>query len=284
MARQLDSDGTGSPLATALRHAKLLSATTLLGIAAGGAAGYALPVSYSAETRVAVGAGSDSAYAIAGYPVAARELAQNYSRWVQNNAVDGTWAPEGVNSVSATPIPESGVIRVEASSPDEAKAVAGADAVAQELLGAAKTVGAQRDAAAALQEYQKLATGVAEAQTAVSLAESAFGRSSTGANARELAAARGALAEAQLIQGAQGDRYRRLVGDPVAVSQLTQISPAASTGDNRNSNIAFGAAAGGGLGLILAFCLAAVGDLRSGRSGRHSRAAAERDASPAAES
>lgn len=275
MARQLDSDGTGSPLATAVRHAKPIAAVTLLGVVAGGAAGFALPVSYGAETRLAVGAGSDSAYAIAGFPIAARELAQNYSRWVQNNATDGTWSPEGVTSVSATPIPESGVIRVETRADDEATAVAGADAVAEALLKAADEVGAQRDAAAALSEYQKLTAGVTAAQAEVSLAESAFGRSSTTANARALANARAALSEAQLLQGAQGDRYRRLIGDPVAVSQLAHISPAAGTGEDRSSNILLGTTAGGGLGLILAFCVAALRDFRPGRASGRSKASTE---------
>ena len=265
MARQLDSDGAGSPLATALRHAKSITALTLLGAALGGAGGFLLPVSYGAETRLAVGAGSDSAYAIAGYPIAARELAQNYSRWVQNNATDGTWSPQGVTSVGATPIPESGVIRIETRADDEPAAVAGADAVADELLGAADRIGTQRDAEAALAEFQELATDVAAAQARVSLAESAFGRSPTQANANALATARTALAEAQLVQGAQGDRYRRLVGDPVAVSQLTRISPAAPKGDDRASNIMLGATAGGGVGLIAAFCIAAVRDLRRSR-------------------
>lgn len=281
MARQLDSDGTGSPLATAARHWKSMVAGTLVGGLLGAGAGFLLPVEHTAEARLAVAAGNDSAFAVAGFPVAVRDLAQNYARWVQNNTTDGEWAQPNATSVSATPIPESGVIRVEATSPDADDAVAAADNVAQKLQDEVDQVTAGAQPEAALQEYRKLAPQVSAAWAAVSVAESAFGRSPSAANAAALAEARAGLAEAQLIQDAQGDRYRRLVADPVSVSQLTEIAPAAPAGNDRSSNIAFGGALGGGIGLLLTFLLAALRDWRGrGRREESATATVTRDERP----
>lgn len=263
MSRQLDSDGTASPIATAAHHWKTLAAGTVIGGLLGAGIGLAMPVTHTAEARLAVAAGSDSAFAIAGFPLAARDLAQNYARWVQNNTSDGNWAQPDTTSITATPIPESGVIRIETESPDPQAAVAAADNVSEQLKAQVDGVTATAQPEAALQEYRELAPQVAEAWAQVSVAESAFADSASAANAQALAQARAALAEAQLIQDAQGDRYRRLVSDPVSVSQLTVIAPAAATGDDRSSNIMFGVTAGAGLGLLIAFLVAALRDWRN---------------------
>lgn len=269
MAQQLDSDGTSSPLASAARHWKLLAGATVLGAVVGGGVGLALPVQYTAETRLAVGAGNDSAYAVAGYPLAARDLAQNYARWVTTGAADGSWNQPDVTEIAANPIPESGVIRLEATSPDENAAVAGAAAVSEQLQQTVDEVMASAQPDTALQEFRKLSPQVIRAQSAVSAAENRFGRSPTAANADALAEARAVLAEAELIQGAQGDRYRRMVSDPVSVSQLTEIAPAASMGSNRDTNIQVGAAGGAGIGLIGAFIAGALRDFRGRRTRRN---------------
>ncbi|STD04889.1 Capsular polysaccharide biosynthesis protein [Dermatophilus congolensis] len=272
MAQQLDSDGTGSPLATAVRHWKLLVAATLVGGVAGGAVGAVMPGEYTAETRLAVAAGSDNAYAIAGFPVAARDLASNYARFVTNGASDGSWSQPGVSKITATPIPESGVIRVSATSRDEKAAMQGAEAVAKKLLSTVDAAMSTQKPQAALQEYRKLAPQVSKAWAQVSVAESTFGKKPNAENAQALAQARAVLAEAQLIQNAQGDKYRQRVAEPSPVSQLQVIAAPSSLGTNSSSKVAFGAAAGAGVGLIVAFGVVAVRDLRgvrSRRSGRH---------------
>lgn len=265
MSIQLDSDGTGSPIASAIAHWRLLVAGTALGALVGGAAGFLIPTTYSAEARLAVGAGNSSAYAIAGYPTAARELAQNYSRWVQNNAADGTWSHPGVSNVAVTPIPDSGVIRIETKAADSPTAVQGAAHIADQLLATVGDVEKSQNAEAALAEYRKLTPAVATAQAEASMAESTFGRTPTPTNARAVAAARSKLSETILIRDAAGDRYRRLAADPSSVSQLTTISHAAETGDDGAANVGVGVGAGAGLGLLVAFVTGALNDARRGR-------------------
>ena len=106
----------GSALRSLRRYWIAAVLLTLLTSAAGVSIALNRPPTYTAEARLAVGPDSNSAYSIAGFPTAARDLAANYARWVQNNATSGTWAPEGVSSVTASPIPESGVIRIETQS------------------------------------------------------------------------------------------------------------------------------------------------------------------------
>ncbi|WP_313021416.1 hypothetical protein [Mobilicoccus sp.] len=266
---RLDAPG---PLTSALHRWRLTVSLALVGLLLGLGAAWLAPVGYRAEARLAVAPDSDNAYAIAGFPLASRDLAANYARWVQNNATSGEWATPGVTSLEATPVPETAVIRIETQSPDQAAAVAGAQKVADHLVAVAKETQGQRDPQKAYASFQELAPKVAAAQAAVSEAESAYGRvRGSGSDAtvakatRELNDARTKLAELQLIQEGNGELYKRLYADTMGISQLKVISPAAATGDGVTSRLQRWGLLGLGAGLALGVALASLRDRRARR-------------------
>lgn len=260
MSARSEYDAPVGPLTSVLRHPFLVGTCLVLGLLLGLGAAWMLPKTYTAETRVAVVPANNNAYTIAGYPVGARELAADYSRWVQNRATDGSWAPDGVTGVSASPIPDSAVIRIETEGTDQDSATKGATQVGETLMRTVKDAGAQHDPQSAYKEYQAWTPKTAEARAAVADAERAYGRA-TGEAARDtagdaLAKAQAALAEAQLQQDAAGDLYRKLFVDAAGNSTLEVVAPAAGHGDPlRGAMMRYGLVglgAGGLLGLLLA--------------------------------
>ncbi|WP_432558156.1 hypothetical protein [Granulicoccus sp. GXG6511] len=122
-----------APLAVARKHWVRTTIITLVGGLLGGLIGLVLPPSYTAETRVAVGAGDLTSAAIAGFPTAADNLASNYARYVNNTGVAANTVAPGV-TLKASQIPDSNVIRIEAESRDSEEAKAGATAAANDLI------------------------------------------------------------------------------------------------------------------------------------------------------
>ncbi|HYO19671.1 MAG TPA: hypothetical protein VES02_13515 [Dermatophilaceae bacterium] len=230
------------------RYWKTSLALSLAGLLAGLAVAFNTPISYRAEARLAVGPVSNSAYVIAGYPLAARDLAANYSRWVENNGHDGTWTAPGVTSITASPIPDSGVIRLEAEGRTAEQAVAGAQAAADRLVTLVGNEQDKVDPRLAYAQYVKLAPKVAGAQAAVENARSD----------RERIRSRVTLASLQLQRDAYAERYRRQFSDPQNVSRLKPISPAASVGDDRTANLIRFGLLGLGTGLFLALLTASA--------------------------
>ncbi len=263
MSARTEPGAPVGPLTSVLRHPVLVSLCLLLGLLLGLGTAWMMPRTFMAETRVAVVPSNNNAYTIAGYPVGARELAADYARWVQNRAKDGSWAPEGVTGVTASPIPDSAVIRIETEGTTQAAATTGAEQIADTLMHTVEQAGGQHDPENAYKEFQALTPKTAEARSAVQEAERAYG-SATGTAAKEaaskaLAKAQTALAEAQLKQDAAGDLYRRLFVDTAGNSTLDIVAPASGQGDPlRSAMMRFGLVglgAGGLLGLLLAVLL-----------------------------
>ncbi|MFT3944486.1 MAG: hypothetical protein QM705_11805 [Ancrocorticia sp.] len=128
------------PLTAWRRHWVAGTIAALVGAMLGVAASFALPVSYTAEARVAVGSGDLTSGAVAGFPLAASGLASNYARYVNDRGVAQINVPEGV-TLSGSQIPESNVVRIEAVSADSAEATKAANAAAEELVNLVNTGG-----------------------------------------------------------------------------------------------------------------------------------------------
>lgn len=256
-----------TPTRAMARHWLLTTLLAVLGLVAGVALALALPRTYTAEARLAVAPERNSAYTISGFPLAATELAANYARWVQNNASSGTWHPEGVTSVQASPIPDTAIVRIEVTAPDEQKAVAGADAVAAQLEKVVGEAQGQNNPENAYKEFQKRAAEVAAAHSDVTAAESAYnralvGQGSTAETKRTLDAAVAKESQLQLRQDGDGDLYRRLYSDPQGISLLRRVGEASSLGSNVKANVQRGGVAGLALGLVLALPLSMLVERR----------------------
>lgn len=257
-------DTAPGPLTSLARHWLLTLVLAALGLGLGLSVAVLTPVTYTASARLAVAPNTNNAYTIPGFPQAARDLAADYARWVQNNATDATWRPAGVTAVSSSPIPESGVILIETQAGDAQAAVTGAQQVADRLAAVVNEAQTSRDPRRAYTNFANMAPKVAAAEAKVSDAESSLGRlMGSRASASSQKAARDALVKArtelsliQLQQSANSELYRRLYADTTGISQLKVIAPAAEAGDDRRSLLQrwglLGLAGGLGLALVVA--------------------------------
>lgn len=137
--------------------------SVLLGAVAGAAIGlWALGSGVTAESRLVVGDQSVRAQSVPGYALATQQLAATYSR-----LIGAAGSQEGV---TASPIPDSAIIRVQAQGVDEASAVRAADDAAQRLITTANAARAQQEDQAAqdayLQAREQLRTAQARATAA----------------------------------------------------------------------------------------------------------------------
>ncbi len=260
-------------MTSVLRHPFLVALCLALGLALGVGTALAMPATHTAEARVAVVPADSNAYTVAGYPVGAQSLAADYARWVQNRATDGSWAPAGTSKVSASPIPDSAVIRIEVESQDRDAAVAGAEQVANTLISTVAGARSGHDPESAYKEFQSIAPKVAAARGDVSEAERVYALA-RGADARERASealqkAQVALAELQLKQDAAGELYRKLFVDVAGNSTLKVVAPPAVQGDAARSGLIRYGIVGLGAGALLGLLLAVLVDRR--RAGRARR-------------
>lgn len=261
-----------TPTRAVARHWLLTAVLGLIGLVLGAAVAIAVPQSYTAEARLAVAPERNSAYTIAGFPLAATELAANYARWVQNNTASGQWRPEGVTDVQASPVPDTAVVRVEVEAPDEQAAVNGANSVAQRLERVVGEAQSANDPENAYKAFQDRAAEVADATSEVSAAEAAYGRALAGGSTARTETAKAALDEAnaklstlKLRQDGDGDLYRRLYADPQGNTTLRVLGEASSMGSDRTSNLQRGAVLGLAVGLILAVPLSMLAERRRRR-------------------
>ena len=241
---------------------------------AGAGVGVTQPPLITAETRLAVGPGPLSTGEVTAFPQAARTLAQEYSRWVANAAADGTLSGSGA-SVTASPIPESGVIRIEAQSRNEDTARRAAEESATKLLDAVSNSKKDENPSTAFQQYSDLAKPAAQAELALTQAQAAYsqlvGAKATDAEiqaaGQAVVAARVAAGKAALERDAAGAVYSRLRGQASSASELKRIGDGAATvtGDTRKATAQRYGVAGFGLGSVLALLLATRAERRARR-------------------
>lgn len=249
----------------ALRRRWWLAAVlpVLLG-ALGYFAGLSKAPTYTAEARVAVGAGSLTSGAIAGFPEAAGTLAANYARYVNSTGVTTSdFSTEGV-TLSASPIPESYVIVLEAQGADQATVVKAAQKAADQLVKVVNSGKGQSDADGTLAQYKKLSSQWAAAQAKVDAAQSAVGRLNGKAGE---AAARATLAKAQaeaadfkVQMDAVGQKYSQQISQSSTDADLTVVRKAEVTKSTKSGTaqqyLLAGVVAGGLLALAIAWLLA----------------------------
>lgn len=273
---------TPAPLHSLRRHWRLAVLLSIVGLAAGLALAYARPPHYTAEVRLAVDVGDPSAYAIAGFPLASRELAVDYARWVENGVADGSLTDGQSVSITASPVPDTGVVRIEGTSVSQQAALAGARTVGESLLARVNGAYEAQGPQLAMRKYTEAAPVLAAAQARTEAAEAAYQRAlATGtaatraATRRVLIEARTAEATAQLERDAQAERYRRLYSQPESVRGLRLVAGPTVTGDDGVAAYQRFGVLGLGVGLALALVLAVLLDRRGARR------AARRDAETA---
>ena len=254
------------PLESWRRHWIVGTVIALIATGLGAAAAFALPVTYTAEARVAVGSGDLTSSAIAGFPLAASQLASNYARYVNDRGVASTDVPDGVD-LAASQIPESNVIRIEATSADPEAARSAANGAADQLISVVNDNGTvPKDEV--FDQFTKAAADKAAADTALAAAQHTLDNllAKPDASKAKLKAARADVtdaaakaAKAGLQSQALQQRYTSLVANPSTSATLKLIRTADEISSNRTSLLArlglLGLVVGGAVGLVVAVLL-----------------------------
>lgn len=263
------SSPQGSPLASLARHWVTAAVIMLLGALAGAGAGWVLPATYRAEERIAVVPASTSAYALQGYPLGASSLAADYARWVNMSAA----TDNGEATVSASPVPDTAVIRVQASAPSAEEALAAASAGSLKLRTAVDEAVSARSPEVALASVREMQPKVAQAQVVVDEASERY-NSAIGARAgaatvntlqEALVKARIELSELQLQLNARNDLYRSVYASTQGNSKLEVTSAATDLGSNRTALMARYGLLGLGVGYVVAQLLVVARDRKRSR-------------------
>ncbi len=257
-----------APVLTTLRTHPVLTTASVLGtVALAVLVAWVQPVTHTAEARLAVAGGDLAAQAVPGYALASQELAANYARYVNNSDDQGSLEEEigadagSISSVTASPVPESNVVRIVVDAADPATATAAARRLAETLIARVAAASTEEEAATVLEEFTAISTAVAEAEQDAARAQAEVGAAAAGApgdvEALRAAAARAAadLSVLRVQQEALGQRYRTLV-DTISSVDLTVVEPAEITGDDRAARAQRYALAGVLAGLLAAYALA----------------------------
>lgn len=242
----------------------LITTCLLLGALLGTATGFSLPQTFTAENRLAVGTGSVSDLNIPGFPTASAAIASNYARWI-DNAATADIAADGVIDVTASPFPDSNVLRLEITASSRGKALSEADRLGDDLVSEVKRVNGGNDPDDLLDEVADRSDAVAQTQLDVDRARAGLQQAQEAPvpDDRIIAERRRAFVRAnrlnitaQLVVDGLQDRYRRLVANRSSeadVTVLTEKSYISRT--SRNEAMQRYALLGMGIGGLMALVL-----------------------------
>jgi len=257
------------PLAAARRYWPVVALVALLFTAAGVYAADRRPPVYTAEARLAVGRVDISAPgALSSFALATQALASQYSRSIDAEGVTGRVAPrlhltplQVSQRISASPIPQSPIMRVFARGADAPHAVALANASSDALV--AYTTALNRsnpDSPRLLQRFRSASTDVLKARSRLDAARRRHANGPTDATRASVLSARVDLSVAQLRAETARVAYDTSTRSQAATSLVQVLQRAsAATSDRRRFMQFFGFAgllAGLAVGVALATLLA----------------------------
>jgi len=231
---------------------------------------------YTAEARLIVGQTNVPSRAVPGFTAATQTLASIYARVVDTNAVaepaatavGGTTAAARA-ALSASPIPDSSIVRIEASSADERRATRLAAAAASALRDyVTKLDRADPYATQLYRDYQlavaQLATAQVRESSITQQVNALIGRTGGGPAVdtpeaavlvdlqTALVAAKTATFEAQLKADSLKTSFVQATQSRGETADITVIAPAASQGSNRRSTLQLAAILGIVAGIVCA--------------------------------
>jgi uncharacterized protein involved in exopolysaccharide biosynthesis len=260
------------PIAAIFARPLLFLPVMLAGLCIALAIAVSQPKTYKAEARLVFGSVDVDTNAVGGYTTASQQLAGVYARFVTAtdslqtiSAKVGKPVSEIENHVSASPIPNSPIIRVWGTASSESDAVALAGAAADSLTAYVNHLNSSdAQASSYLKAYQDAAAQLATAQANVATVQGQLD-TLTKANAPaadiaakqgELAVAQSAQSEAQLKTTALETLYTDALKTGATGNQLRMFSQAAaeSTGHLKDLAVASfaGIVIGGLVGALLA--------------------------------
>ncbi len=250
-------------------------------VAAAAATAVVRSPTYTAVTRLAVGRiDITSPGALSGYAVATQALANGYSRTVTAQAVakpvaakTGLPVAEVQGSVTATPIAESPVFRVEATASTEKLAITLANESSHSLIRYAARLNQNNPDSTRLLDQFKTASVVTKLakQELHSAVEDAGEEPTTSAEVG-VARAQSGYDAAKLRVGALEKAYTASVQGQVATQLVQVISPATTAASDRSSVLLIRVFVGIVIGLLLGGALAYLRESRRVRRVRRAPA------------
>jgi hypothetical protein len=223
----------------------------VVGVVAGVAYGVYRDEEYTAEATLSVGRVDVATQAIPGFAVAARLLADTYSRAIVADGVvsevakrTGLSKDEVVDSLSATPIPETATIHVNTEADAEGKAIREANAAAFALVEYVRRLNKNSPGT------RRLLRDYNDAARAFSAAKDRVRRLGPTADRQA------AVLEEKLKLKAAGGLYARDLAGQSSPNTLQLLAKAARAEDDRDSTIQQAAFAGGVAGLMIGALLA----------------------------
>ena len=234
------------------------------------------PPIYQAEARLAVGQGQMTALNIPGFPSASEEMASNYARWVTHQGVQGQGIPDGVLSLEASPIVESNVLRIEATSLDPETAESAVAKATKQLKDAVNAVREENNPANLVAQYQDGVRGVLEARERVDRRTLAYQEARDGGKTKtaarrfdELVEAQRKLAGLEMVQDGKRDRYRNLQATRSTEAELVDVHAAQIESNDRMAVVQRNAFLALIIGLLLGAGIVRVRETRSNKKARN---------------
>jgi hypothetical protein len=264
------------PLESALRHPILVLLPLLLAVGAAVAVGLQRDPVYTAEARINVGRVDVPAYTLQGVTIGNSTLAASYARAIVAPDVITAAARKAqiplqaaATGLSASPIPKSTLIGVDADTSTEGASVALANAGAAELIDYVTKLNLSQQSDLSLKRFRAAS---ARAQRALIRVQSltAQGAVQRKALRQRLVKARTRLATAQVATGAIQAEMVRNAQAPDSKGLLQLIVPATRATSDRDDVLGeitiIGAVSGLVIGLALALLRANWGYLRRSRA------------------
>jgi capsular polysaccharide biosynthesis protein len=268
-----------SPGRSARNHWQLITVFALLGVLLGAAFAFVRSPTYTAEERLVVGktAQLSNLASVPGLDVAGESLASSYSRLVNTDEVQAATAKKlgGVldGSISASPIPDSAIVRLDATAPSQEHALAVAKAASAALVDAVEKLNRQQNQSAEdiLDKFNAANAIVIASQDQLNRLQANIGNQTTQAGIDQVQAAINAEQAkhdtAKVQADALHDAYSGVYQPTEINSQI--IQPAGgptATGSNRRSTLEAGVLIGLVVGGLLGLGLAVWIDLRARRA------------------
>jgi uncharacterized protein involved in exopolysaccharide biosynthesis len=256
-------------LTAARRHWLLVAVITALFTAAGIAVAVVRQPVYTAQARLVVGRIDVSAPgALASFTEATQAIASQYSRSIDAEGITRRVAPKAglsprqvASRVSATPVPESPVIRLSATGTDARGAIRLANLASSALVTFTTQVNRSNpDTSRLLGRFTDASRDVVEQRAELSRLRRSYDAEPTGEKRAEMQATEVKLRVAQLRQETLHEAYNSSTQSQAATSLVQVIERASTASNDRFKYLQFlgfvGLVAGLAVGLAIATLLA----------------------------
>ncbi|MCU1488011.1 MAG: hypothetical protein JWN67_4757 [Actinomycetia bacterium] len=263
----LPSPSTGriSPSAAAIARPLLVLLPILTFLIPSLFLAYSSTPTHTSEARLLVGGFDPQDQAVPGFVAASESLASTYARLVGTPAVVDPVAkalgldPSQVRGhISASPVPDSALIRVEGTADNKRDANRFADAAADALAKYAAGAGGGTSTGQLLTDFQQASQELAGAQATLARVNAALEADPGNSTLlTQQVTSQAAVDAAKLKADALGQRYTNFAASSGG-GHVELVAPASYQGSNRRSMIQLAIAASVGLGLVVGIALATL--------------------------